>query len=372
MYPQGGPRQPEIDFEQIMARARDIWGRISRRLGGGGIGLVVTLVIGLIVAIWLATGIYTISPGEQAALQRFGKVCDTVIGPCEEAGGLVTSTGLHWWWPGPVGKKRVFLVNQVRRMELGFRGQEGVAPAPVADEALMISGDLNIVDVRVVVQYDIKNLVDFLFRVDDPGEQAGTSRDIPLGQPDGRTLKDAAEAALRLVVGQRSIVAVLAEERSLIEDTTRIGLQEILDTYRAGINILGVELQEVQAPEQVRAAFSDVVQARQDKQTAINQAQAFENQVIPEARGQQAQVVQAAQAFQRARIARAEGEADQFTAILTEFRKSEAVTRQRLYLEAMEDILPGINKIIVSPEAESVLILGGREGLLPIPIGPSP
>ena len=372
MYPQGGPRQPEIDFEQIMARVRDVWGRINRRIGGGGIGLVLGLVVALGVAIWLATGIYTISPGEQAALQRFGKVCDTVIGPCDEAGGLVTSTGLHWWWPKWVGKRQVFLVNQVRRMELGFRGEEGVASAPVADEALMISGDLNIVDVRVVVQYDIKNLVDFLFLVNDPGEQAGPSRAIPLGQPDGRTLKDAAEAALRLVVGQRSIGAVLAEERTLVEDTTRIRLQEILDSYRTGINILGVELQEVQAPEPVRAAFSDVVQARQDKQTAINQAQAFENQVLPEARGQAAQVIQAAAAFQSARIARAEGEADQFTAILTEFKKSEEVTRQRLYLEAMEDILPGINKIIVAPEAESVLILGSGGGLVPVPIGPSP
>ena len=372
MYPQGGPRQPEFDFEQITARLRDVWGRISRRLGGAGIGLVAVLIVALIAIIWLATGVYTISPGEQGALQRFGKVCGTIVGPCEEGEGLVTATGLHWWWPGPIGKKQVFLVNQVRRMELGFRGAEGVAPSPVPDEALMISGDLNIVDVRMVVQYDIKNLVDFLFRVNDPGEQAGDSRVIPVGQPDGRTLKDAAEAGLRLVVGQRSIGAVLAEERTQVEDTTRDRLQEILDNYKTGINVLGVELQEVQAPEQVRAAFSDVVQARQDKQTAINQAQAFENQVLPEARGQSAQVIQAAQAFQAARIARAEGEADQFSAVLTEFKKSEEVTRQRLYLEAMEDILPGISKIIVSPEAESVLILGGREGLTPIPIGPSP
>ena len=372
MYPQGGPRQPEFDFEQIMARVRDFMGPIGRRLGGGGIGLVAALIVGLIVVIWLATGIYTISPGEQAALQRFGKVCGTIIGPCAEGEGQVESTGLHWWWPGPIGKKQVFLVNQVRRMELGFRGQEGVAPAPVPDEALMISGDLNIVDVRMVVQYDIKSLIDFLFRVDDPGEAAGAERIVPLGRPDGRTLKDAAEAALRLVVGQRSIGAVLAEQRTEVEEASRIRLQEILDNYNTGINIVGVELQEVQAPEQVRAAFSDVVQARQDKQTVINQAQAFENQVLPEARGQAAQVIQAAEAFQAARIARAEGEADQFTAILTEFRKSKEVTRQRLYLEAMEDILPGISKIIVSPEAEPVLILGGREGLAPIPIGPSP
>jgi len=372
MYPQGGSRQPELDFEQIIARIRDFLGPIGKKLGGGGVGLVATLFVSLIMIIWLATGIYTISPGEQASLQRFGKVCGTAFGTCAEGHGLTTATGLHWWWPGPIGKKKVFLVNQVRRMELGFRGQEGVAPVPVLDESLMISGDLNIVDVRMVVQYDIKNLIDFLFRVDDPGESAGVERNIPIGQPDGRTLKDAAGAALRLVVGQRSIGAVLAERRIEVEIATRARLQEILDNYRTGINIVGIELQEVQAPEQVRAAFSDVVQARQDKQTTINQAQAFENQVIPEARGQAAQIVQAAEAFAQAREARASGEADQFTAVLTEFQKSEEVTRQRLYLEAMEDILPGITKIIVSPEAESVLILGGREGLVPIPIGPSP
>jgi membrane protease subunit HflK len=372
MYPPGGPRQPEFDFDQVMAKIRTSLGPIGRRLGSGGVGLLVGGLIAIIVAIWLATGIYTVNPGEQAVTQRFGKVCGTPIGPCEVDGGLVTTTGLKWWWPGPIGKKRVFLVNQVRRMNLGFRSSEGTDAVPVPDESLMISGDLNMVDVRMVVQYDIQNLIEFLFRVDDPGEQAGVERTIPQGQPDGRTLKDAAEAALRLVVGQRSIGHVLAEERSQVEEATSERLQEILDDYHTGINIVGVELQEVQAPEEVRAAFSDVVQARQDKQTAINQAQAFENQVLPEARGQSAQIIQAADAFREARIQRAQGEADQFTAILIEFQKSEDVTRQRLYLEAMEDVLPGLSKIIVSPEVDPVLILGGQDGAVPIPIGPNP
>ena len=372
MYPSGGPRQPEFDFEQIKNRILAYLGPVGKRLGGAGVGALVGGVIALIVIIWLASGVYTISPGENATLQRFGKVCGDIVGPCTEGEGIVTATGLHWWWPGPIGNKRVFLVNQVRRMELGFRGEEGVADSGVPTEALMISGDLNIVDVRMVVQYDIKNLEDFLFRVNDPGEQAGPSRTIPQGQPDGRTLKDAAEAALRLVVGQRSIGDVLAEERVEVQDATRIKMQEILDGYETGINIVSVALQQVQAPEEVRDSFNDVLQARQDRVTAINQARAFENQVLPEARGQAAQIINSAEAFKQARIERARGEADQFTAILTEFQKSESVTRQRLYLEAMEDILPGINKIIVSPEAESVLILGGREGLTPIPVGPSP
>ena len=361
MYPPGGPRQPEVNFDQILAGLRTTLGSIAHRLGGGGVGLLVFGVIALIVIIWAATGFYQISPGEQAALRLFGKVQEPPT----------TDTGLHWWWPGPVGKKNVLLVNEVRRMELGFRAAEGVAQSPVPDEALMISGDLNIVDVRMVVQYDIKDMIQFLFRVNDPGEVTA-GRNIVAGQPDGRTLKDAAEAALRLVVGQRSIGDVLAEERIEIEQATKNRLQDIMDLYGTGINVVSVNLQGVQAPQDVQAAFADVLQARQDKVTAVNQAQAFENQVIPEARGRAEQIIQPAQAFKQARIARAEGEAAQFKSVLVEYLKSPDVTRTRLYLEAMEDILPGISKIIVSPEAESVLILGGNEGLTPIPVGPSP
>lgn len=361
MYPPGGPQRPEINFDQILGGVRNTIGRITGRLGGAGVGMLVVGVVALIVIVWAASGVYTINPGEQAALRLFGKVQQPTV----------ADTGLHWWWPGPVGKKDVLLVNEVRRMELGFRGAEGVLDSTVSDEALMISGDLSIVDVSMVVQYDIKDMVAFLFRVNDPGEVTA-GRNIPAGQPDGRTLKDAAEAALRLVVGQRSIGDVLAEERILIEESTKRGLQDILDSYGTGINVVSVALLNVQAPEEVRAAFNDVLQARQDKITAVNQAQAYENQVIPEARGRAEQIIQPAEAFKQARIARANGEAVAFTAVLTEYAKSRTVTRQRLYLEAMEDILPRISKIIVSPEADSVLILGGREGLTPIPLGPNP
>ena len=183
----------------------------------------------------------------------------------------------------------------------------------------MISGDLNIIDVQMVVQYDIKDLNDFLFRVDDPGEDAGPQRTIPAGRPDGRTLKDATEAALRLVVGQRSIVEVLAEQRAQLEISSQEKLQEILDSYQTGINVISVELQKVEAPEDVRGAFNDVLQARQDKVTATNQAQAYENQVIPEARGRAEQIIQPAEAFKRARIERAQGEADEFLSILNQY-----------------------------------------------------
>ena len=360
MYPQGGPRQPELDFEQIIGRIKEALGPIGRRLGGGGVGLLAAGLVALIFAIWLATGIYTISPGEQAALRLFGAVREVPV----------TDTGLHWWWPGPVGAKDRVLTSETRSMQLGFRGQQGVADAAVPVEALMISGDLNIVDVRMVVQYNIKNIIDFLFRVSDPGEVV---RDIPPGDPDGRTLKDASEAALRLVVGQRSIDDVLTEKREEVQSATKERLQQILDSYSTGINILNIQLQDVKAPEEVRDAFDDVLRARQEKDTKVNQARSFENDIIPRANGDAERIIREAEAFAAARVARAEGEAERFEAVLREFAKSDAsraVTRQRLYLEAMEEILPGINKIIVSPEAESVLILGGQGNITPIPLGP--
>ncbi len=308
MYQPGGqpPRQPELNFDQLMGGIGSTLGRIANRLGGGGVGLAAVLIVGLIVIIWAATGIYTVSPGEQAALRLFGAAQPTTV----------TETGLHWWWPSPVGRRDVIQTVETRRMELGFRSGEGGVLAPVAVEAQMISGDLNIIDVQMVVQYNINNLNHFLFRVYDPGE---SERDIPSGQPDGRTLKDATEAALRLVVGQRGLGEVLAEQRTELEISTQEKLQEILDSYEAGINVISVELQKVEAPEDVRAAFNDVLQARQDKVTATNLAQAYENQVIPEARGRAEQIIQPAEAFKRARIERAQGEADQFLSILKQY-----------------------------------------------------
>lgn len=359
MFPPGGQRQPEMDFEQVTARFREGVGRFSGRFGGGGIGLFIIGILALVVIVWAGTGVYTIGPGENAALRLFGAV----------QGNPVTQEGLHWWWPAPVGKKDVVLVTETRRMELGYRSNAANAANPFPSEALMISGDLNIVDVQMAVQYNIKSLNNFLFRVDDPGEE---SRNIETGRPDGRTLKDAAEAALRLVVGQRSIDDVLVRNREQVEEQTKVRLQEILDSYNTGINIETVQLQDVKAPEEVRDAFDDVLRARQERDTRINQARAFEADIIPRAQGDAERIKEGAEAFRQARIARAQGEAERFKSVLFEYQKSQEVTRQRLYLEAMEQVLPGVTKIIISPDVESVLILGESEGLTPVPIGPQP
>lgn len=359
MYPPGGQRQPEINFDQIIGRFTNGLNKITQRFGGGGIGIIIIGVLAIIVAIWMGSGVYTVGPGQNAALRLFGAV----------QGAPVTQEGLHWWWPTPIGKKDVILVTETRRMELGFRSNVGGASSAFPNEALMISGDLNIVDVQMVVQYTIKNLNDFLFKVDDPGEE---TRNIEPGRPDGRTLKDAAEASIRLVVGQRSIDDVLVRNREEVESKTKIILQEILDNYSSGISVEAVQLQDVKAPEEVRDAFDDVLRARQERDTRINQARAYEADIIPRAEGDAERIKEGAEAFRQARIARAKGEADRFNAVLEEYLKSKDVTRQRLYLEAMEEILPGITKIIVSPDAESVLVLGNDGGMIPVPIGPSP
>ncbi len=363
MFTPGGgqqpPRQPEFDLEQLLGRVRGMFGGSGGRLGGGNLGILIVAIIALLVIIWAATGVYTVSPGENAALRLFGAV----------QGAPVSEEGLHWWWPTPVGNKDVVLVTETRRMELGFRSNEAAINTPFLDEALMISGDLNIVDVQMVVQYRISNLNNFLFNVDDPGEPA---RLIPEGRPDGRTLKDGAEAALRLVVGQRSIDDVLVRGREEVETDTRQRLQAILDDYEAGVEVISVQLQDVKAPEEVRDAFDDVLRGRQERETRINQALAYEADVIPRARGDAERIIEAAEAFKRARIETANGEAQRFESVRNEYNSSPEVTRQRLYLEALENVFPGVTKIIVDPDTEPVLILGQDGNVIPAPIGPNP
>ncbi len=363
MFTPGGgqqpPRQPEFDLEQLFGRIRGMFGGSGGRLGGGNLGILIVAVIALLIIIWAATGVYTVSPGENAALRLFGAV----------QGAPVSEEGLHWWWPSPVGNKDVVLVTETRRMELGFRSNDAAVNTPFLDEALMISGDLNIVDVQMVVQYRISNLNNFLFKVDDPGEPV---RLIPEGRPDGRTLKDGAEAALRLVVGQRSIDDVLVRGREEVETDTRQRLQAILDEYEAGIEVISVQLQDVKAPEEVRDAFDDVLRGRQERETRINQALAYEADVIPRARGDAERIIESAEAFKRARIETANGEAQRFESVRNEYNSSPEVTRQRLYLEALENVFPGVTKIIVDPDTEPVLILGQDGNVIPAPIGPNP
>ena len=350
--------EPEIDLEQLLNRIGAALGGFGRKFGGGSgtaLNLLVFGILGVSLIIWLGSGIYTVNPGERAAMRTFGKCC-TVEGP-----------GLHWFWPAPIGTKAIESIEEIRSMELGFRSTATVSSQVLKGEAQMIAGDLNIVDVPLVVQYRINDLEKFLFSVSDPGELGRSGGDIAPGRPEGRTMKDATEAAIRLVVGQRSIDDVLTDRKEDVQADTQRLLQDILDIYETGILILSVRLQEVQPPQEVFDAFQDVNRARQDRQTSINLAEAYERDLIPRAEGEASRITNAAEAFKQERIAKAEGEAGRFISVLQEYQKAEDVTRQRLYLEAMEEILPGIAKIVVSPDAEGAIILNAGGQIVPVP-----
>ena len=349
--------EPEIDLEQILNRIRAALSGLGGRGRSNRIFALITFgILAVSLIIWLATGIYQVSPGEQAILRTFGEVTGTA------------GSGIHWHPPAPIGTRNVESIEEIRSMELGFSSLGNVTAGTLQQEAQMIAGDLNIVDVPLVIQYRIKDLESFLFRVADPGEQIppGT-RNIGPDRPEGRTLKDVTEAALRLVVGQRSIDDVLTDRKEEVQSDTQELLQQVLDSYNTGIQVLSVRLQAVNPPQEVVDAFQDVNRARQDKETSVNQAQGFERDIIPRARGEVQRITQAAEAFKRERIAKAQGEADRFISILREFEKAEDVTRQRLYLEAMEEILPGITKFVVSPGAEGAIILNAGGQVVPIP-----
>lgn len=323
MYQQ---EEPELNFDQILERIRDSLKRF-RIGGGGGFAYVVFGVLAVALVIWLGTGIYTVQPGEQAAVRMFGEF------------NSLKDEGLHWWWPTPIGARDIVRADEVRRLELGVRGDSAIL-----SESLMITGDIdeagnpgeapNIVDVQLRVQYDIKDIESFLYRSIDP---------------DGVTLKDAAETSLRQVVGSRPIDDVLTDKKEEVQEETKLLLQGLLDNYQTGIRVREVKLQNVFAPEQVKDAFDDVVRAKEDKARIINLADAYKEDVLPRARGEAARQLQDAEAFRQQRIALSTGEAEKFLAILREFRKAPEVTRQRLYMEAMEQILPGIQKIIGEP-----------------------
>ena len=334
MYRPPQQEETQLSFDEIIERLRASLPKLPG-IGGGGLIGILFLVMIVIAIVWAGTGFYTVGPDQQAVLRFFGKEAGTASG------------GLHWYYPGPIGKRDVVAVTTTRRLELGFRsGADGFTVAQsVTNESLMITKDVNIVDVQAVIQYKISNLSDFLFNVDDPGD---VDRGIPAGQPDGRTLRDIAESALRQVVGSRNIDDVLTTEKEQVQTEVLLIMRQLAQEYETGIDVLQVLLQNVNPPLEVQSAFEDVVRAREDKERLINLAEAYQASEIPKAIGEAAKVTEAAEGFKTGRIARAQGEADGFEAILQGYLLSPDVTRQRLYLEAMEEVLPGITKFILS------------------------
>lgn len=348
------------DFDRMLEQFGPAARNLSRRFRGLG-GLIVLLVIGLIVVIWLATGIYQVDTGQVGVVRRFGREVGT------------TDPGLHWRWPTPIEKVDKVRVAEIRRLEIGFRVIDPGPPAtitPFPVESLMVTGDENLVDVKMAIQVKIvAGRIGFTEQEDqalvvrrDTGASAFlfNVRDAnltdALAPPDQITLRDAAETALRLVVGESSLDQVLTEERSAIEDEVRIILTELMIIYGTGLEIVQVQIQSVDPPSQVQSAFDDVVAAKEDRVRLINQANAYRNDIVPKARGEAEQIILNAEAEQRQRIAIALGQAAKFEAILVEYRLAPLVTRQRLYLETIEKVLAATQEFVLgSGTSESVL-----------------
>ncbi|HSQ03620.1 MAG TPA: FtsH protease activity modulator HflK [Burkholderiales bacterium] len=294
-------------------------GRESRRMGGAG------LLIGLIFAVWLASGFYIVNEGQRGVVLRFGRYIETTL------------PGPRWHLPYPVETAEVVNLAQVRTVEVGYRNN---VKSKVLKESLMLTDDENIVDVQFAVQYVLKSPNDYLFN----------SR-----APDDSVLQ-AAETAIREIVGKSSMDFVLYEGRAEVAARAHKLMQAILDRYGSGINVSKVTMQNAQPPEQVQAAFDDAVKAGQDRERQKNEGQAYANDVIPKARGMAARLVQEAEGYRQRVIEQSEGDASRFRQIVAEYSKAPQVTRDRLYLEAMQQVLSNSTKVVVDQKAGNNLL----------------
>tara|TARA_B100001559_G_scaffold305504_1_gene295848 strand:+ start:83 stop:1054 length:972 start_codon:yes stop_codon:yes gene_type:complete len=281
------------------------------------------VLIGILV-VWLLTGIYIVGPDEVGVIRTFGEYT------------RVTQSGLNWKFPSPIETANTPKVTEVKRIEFGFRSLKNGQYRTVEKESLMLTGDENIVDAEMIVQYKIKDPVQYLFNIVEPE----------------LTVREAAEASLRTVVGRNKIDETLTTGKFTIQEETKIQLQNILDKYESGIHVVAVQLQDVSPPKEVIGAFKDVASAKEDKNRMINQAEGYRNDVIPKARGEAEAMIRDAEGFKESRVKRAEGDATKFTTILKEYNKAKSITEKRLYLETMEKVLPGIEKIII-PDKDS-------------------
>lgn len=301
----------------------DLLRQAKEKLGPGlpvkGIGPIVLAAAALFL-VWQGT--YIVAPDEEGVVKRFGDI--------------VRSEG-----PGPHLKAPLIetverpKVEKLHRLEIGFRTDRQGRQQMIPKEALMLTGDENILGVEFIVQYKIKNAKDYLFRVDEIEE----------------TIQKAAEAAMREVVGKSKIDEALTSGKAQIQQDTQTLLQGILDQYQAGVQIAAVQLQDVDPPEAVVAAFKDVASAKEDREKLINQSQGYRNDIIPKAKGEAAQIVNQAKGYAQARITRAEGEANRFIKTLKEYEQAKDIISKRIYIETMEDVMPGVEKIILDGKA---------------------
>lgn len=323
----GGQQPPNL--EDIIKKGQERLKDVIPGGGGGKLGIIILLLV-LLVA-WLVSGFYKVETTEQGVVLRFGKWTNT------------TQPGLNYHLPYPIETVLTPEVTKVNSIEVGFRPTRGDNTTPVEAESLMLTGDENIVDIGFTVHWRIKDAGLYLFNIEQPEV----------------TIKAVAESAMREVIGRTNLTAAITEGRLMVETEVRERLQEVLDGYGAGVHIMQVQLKNAEPPAPVIAAFRDVQAAEADKERAQNEALAYANDVIPRARGQAERIRQEAEGYKQQVIAEAQGEAARFLSIYEEYAKAPYVTRQRMYLETLEDVFAGTNKIIIDGGAN------GKDNVVP-------
>ncbi len=327
-----GNQNPDLD--QIIDNVRKRFGGGGGSNGKGkGMFSPWLLIILMAALYWLSQSFYQVDEGNESIELRFGKFKQTV------------GAGLNFvaW---PLEEKIVFDTQQVRTVEVGYRNN-----SPELKEALMLTRDQNIVDVTMAVQYTVKSIEDMIFNVGDIFQPGGLDR----------VVRSATESALREVVGSTNMDELLTTGRAVVDTETKELLQSVLDRYKTGIQVQSIEIQDAKPPLQVRDAFDDVVRADQDRTKLTNQAEAYAKKLVPNARGEAARILQEAEAYKAKVVAEATGEAERFSKILAEYQKAPAITKTRLYIETMEDVLTESSKVLMDQNA-------GGNSLMYLPI----
>ncbi len=288
---------------------------------GGGIGVLA----GLLLLLWIASGFYIVNEGQRGIVLRFGKYVES------------TQAGLRWHLPYPIEMVEAVNVSQVRTVEIGYRNN---VRSKVLKESLMLTDDENIIDIQFAVQYILKNPEDFLFNNREPED----------------AVLQAAETAIREIIGKSKMDFVLYEGREQVAAKATELMQAILDRYKIGIAISKVTMQNAQPPEQVQAAFDDAVKAGQDRERQKNEGQAYANDVIPKAKGNAARLLEESEGYKQRVIASSEGESSRFKQVLAEYSKAPGVTRDRLYLDTVEQVLSNTSKILVDQKNANNLL----------------
>ncbi|MDD4977724.1 MAG: FtsH protease activity modulator HflK [Gallionella sp.] len=288
---------------------------------GGGAGLIAVILL----LIWLASGFYIVDASQRGVVLRFGKQVET------------TEPGPRWHFPYPIEAVEVVNLSQVRTVEVGYRDN---VKNKMLQESLMLTEDENIIDIQFAVQYFLSDPGDYLFNNRNPDEN----------------VRQAAETAIREVVGKNKMDFVLYEGREQVAAAATKLIQEILDRYKSGIVVSKLTMQNAQPPEQVQAAFDDAVKAGQDKERQKNEGQSYANDVVPRARGTAARLIQEAEGYKQSVIANAEGDASRFKQVLVEYEKAPAVTRERMYIDMMQQVMGNISKVMVDQKGSNSML----------------